>query len=43
MGRKENEVRVLPNVTVTQIGKPSGIAATANDTPILNIDMKVLP
>lgn len=38
-------IRITPSasVTVTTIGSPSGIAATANDTPILNIDTKGLP
>ncbi len=38
-------MRITPRakVTVTQMGSPSGIAATARDTPMLNMDIKVLP
>ncbi len=38
-------IRMTPSarVTVTQMGKPSGIAATARDTPMLNISSSFLP
>ncbi|KNC30583.1 hypothetical protein FF38_11994 [Lucilia cuprina] len=38
-------MRITPKakVTVTTMGKPSGIAATARETDILNISVKGLP
>ena len=38
-------IRVTPSarVTVTTMGRPSGMAATAKLTPILNISSKGLP
>lgn len=37
-------IRITPSarVTVTQIGNPSGMAATAKDTPMLNISISFL-
>lgn len=38
-------IRITPRarVTVTQMGRPSGMAATAKDTPMLNISSSFLP
>mmetsp|Transcript_33995 Transcript_33995/g.74879 ORF Transcript_33995/g.74879 Transcript_33995/m.74879 type:complete len:208 (-) Transcript_33995:382-1005(-) len=38
-------MRITPkaSVTVTQMGSPSGIAATARETPMLNMDIKDFP